>query len=208
MSRPPRPPSESLIQRPMLIRAWLFLGAISAALSMTSYFLVLHNGGWTPGAPTDPSSSLHHLYLQATTITFLSMVACQIGTAFACRTERVSLRSIGVTTNRLLLWGVAFEVALSAMLVAIPPLQSLLGTAVPDPAQLVIILPFPFIVWGADELRRWIVRRRRARILREDAEPAAAPSTPATMGDDAIEVLADVQVARDLDTVSFPPRER
>ena len=23
-----------------------------------------------------------------------------------------------------------------------------------------LLLPFPFIVWGADELRRWFLRRR------------------------------------------------
>ena len=28
------------------------------------------------------------------------------------------------------------------------------------PAELVILLPFPFIVWGADELRRYLARRR------------------------------------------------
>ena len=40
------------------------------------------------------------------------MVACQVGTAFAARTERASLRSVGVFSNRLLLWGIAFELAL------------------------------------------------------------------------------------------------
>jgi hypothetical protein len=30
--------------------------------------------------------------------------------------------------------------------------------------MLLFVLPFPFVVWGADELRRWIVRRRAARI--------------------------------------------
>ena len=23
-----------------------------------------------------------------------------------------------------------------------------------------LMLPFPFVVWGADEIRRWLVRRR------------------------------------------------
>ena len=35
----------------------------------------------------------------------------QLGTAFASRTERGSLRSIGFFSNRLLLWGIAFELA-------------------------------------------------------------------------------------------------
>ena len=73
---------------------------------------------------------LHHAYLQATTMTFLSMVVGQIGTAFAARTERASLRSIGVFSNRLLLWGIAFELVLAALLdLRAAVSRSLLGTA-------------------------------------------------------------------------------
>ncbi len=32
------------------------------------------------------------------------------------------------------------------------------GAALP-PRLLLVTLPFPFIVWGADELRRYLVRR-------------------------------------------------
>ena len=92
-------------------------------------------------------------------MTFLSMVVAQIGTAFASRTERASLFSVGVFSNRLLLWGVAFELALTALLIYLPAFQDLLGTAALPPKYLLITLPFPFIVWGADELRRYIVRR-------------------------------------------------
>ena len=110
-----------------------------------------------------PGTPLHHGYQQATTMTFLSMVACQVGTAFAARTERASLRSIGVFSNRLLLWGVAFELALTGLLIYVPVCQELLGTAALPAKDLLLVLPFPFIVWGADELRRWFVRRREER---------------------------------------------
>ena len=56
-------------------------------------------------------------------MTFAGIVACQIGTAIAARTERVSLRSIGFFSNRLLLWGIASEIAFTAALVYAPPLQ-------------------------------------------------------------------------------------
>jgi magnesium-transporting ATPase (P-type) len=96
-------------------------------------------------------------------MTFLSMVVAQIGTAFAARTERASLRSIGVFSNRLLLWGIAFELALTAVLIYVPVFQDLLGTAALPARDLLIVAPFPFIVWGADELRRWLVRRAERR---------------------------------------------
>ncbi|MFI9415374.1 cation-translocating P-type ATPase [Nocardia gamkensis] len=162
MHRPPRKRSESVIRTPMLLRAWLFLGVIAAVLAMAGFFFVLLDGGWHPGDPTGPGTPLHHTYQQATTMTFFGMVAGQIGTAFAARTDQASLRSIGVLSNRLLLWGIAFELALAGVIIYVPVLQSLLGTAALTPAMLAFTLPYPFIVWGADELRRWLLRRRRA----------------------------------------------
>jgi calcium-translocating P-type ATPase len=163
MRRPPRPRSQSIITRAMLVRAWLFLGLISAALGMAAFFYVLTRSGWSPGDPTGPGSALHHDYQQATTMTFLSMVACQVGTAFAARTERASLRSIGAFSNPMLLWGVAFELALAALLIYVPVCQELLGTAALPAQDLLIVLPFPFVVWGADELRRRLLRRSQRR---------------------------------------------
>ena len=160
MRRAPRRRSESVIQPAMLLKAWLFLGAICAALAMSGFFFVLLQAGWTPGADTSPGSPLHDAYLQATTMTFLGMVFGQIGTAFASRTERASLRSVGVFSNRLLLWGIAFELVLSTAFIYLPPFQDVLGTAALEPWMIAFVMPFPFIVWGADELRRWFRRRR------------------------------------------------
>jgi magnesium-transporting ATPase (P-type) len=93
-------------------------------------------------------------------VTFLGIVACQLGTAFAARTQRASLRSVGVFSNRLLLAGIVFEVAFAAVVVAWPPLQGVFGTAVPGAGELAMLLTFPPIVWGADEIYRWVLRRR------------------------------------------------
>ena len=174
MERPPRRRSEGLINRAMLFRAWLFLGLIAAALEMSAFFYVLLRAGWSPGDATGAGTPLHHGYQQATTMTFLSMVACQVGTAFAARTERASLRSIGVFSNRLLLRGIAFELALAAVLIYVPVFQDLLGTAALPWNYLLVVLPFPFIVWGADEMRRWLARRRRP--------SPASPPRPALPG--------------------------
>ena len=95
-------------------------------------------------------------------MTFLGMIVGQIGTAFAVRTQRASLRSVGVFSNRYLLLAIAAELAVAAVLVYAPPLQSLLGTAALPARDLLLLLPYPLIVWGADELRRYIVRRRAA----------------------------------------------
>jgi magnesium-transporting ATPase (P-type) len=162
MRQPPRGRNAAVIDRAMLVRAWGLLGLVSTALVLFGFFVVLLSHGWRPGTAISPGSPLDHVYRQATTMTFLGIVACQIGTAFAARTDRASLRSIGLTTNRLLLWGIAFEIVFAAGVVAIPALQPIFDTAVPDGWALALLLPYPFIVWGVDEVRR-AARRRAAR---------------------------------------------
>jgi len=161
MDRPPRSSKQGVISRGMLARAWGFLGLISAALIMAGFFLTLRHSGWQPGASTGPGSPLNLAYRQATTVAWLGIVACQIGTAFAVRTDHASLRQVGVFTNKLLLAGIAVALAFAAALVYLPAWHGFFGTAALSPGQLVIVAPFPFIVWGADETRRWIVRGRR-----------------------------------------------
>ena len=163
MDRPPRPKSEGIIRPALLARAWGFLGVISAVLVLAGFFVVLHGGGWHLHSATGAGTPLHHVYQQATTVAWLGIVACQVGSAFAARTDRVSLRSIGVTTNRLLLGAIAIELVFAAALIYLPFLHHIFGTAALSPAQLAVVVPYPFVVWGADEARRWVQRRRAVR---------------------------------------------
>jgi magnesium-transporting ATPase (P-type) len=163
MDRPPRRRGVGVIDRRLLLRAWLLLGGVSAALVMGGYLYTLIRAGWHPGDPTGPGTALHHAYLQATTVTFAGIVACQIGTAFAARTDRASLFTIGVFSNPLLLWGILFELVFTAAVIYAPPLQLVFGTAALSWTQLAIVAPFPIIVWGVDELARGVTRRRHER---------------------------------------------
>jgi magnesium-transporting ATPase (P-type) len=160
MQRPPRPREQGIIDRAMLSRAWLRLGLVEAALVLGGFFYVLLSNGWTLGAPTGPGSPLHDTYLAATTMTFAGITTCQVGTALASRTTRASVREIGVFSNRLLLWGIAFELAFAAGLIYAPPLQAIFGTAALGLRELAILATFPVVVWGWDELVRWYMRRR------------------------------------------------
>jgi magnesium-transporting ATPase (P-type) len=179
MERPPRPRSEGVIRAPMLIRAWLFLGVLVAALQMGGFFYVLSGAGWHPGASVGTGTPLHHAYLQATTMSFLGMIAGQIGTAFAVRTRRTSLRQVGVFSNRYLIWAILAELALAAVFVYTPAFQALLGTAGLPPRDLVLLVPYPFVVWGADELRRWVIRRTRAPSSRSTSSSPSSSSASA-----------------------------
>jgi magnesium-transporting ATPase (P-type) len=172
MDRPPRGRDEGVVTRTMLVRAWLVMGTVSAVLVMAAFLGSLLVAGWRPGDPVGEGTPLHGAYVEATTVTFLGIVACQVGTAFASRTERSSLAAIGIGSNPLLLWGIAFELALSAALVTIGPLQDVFHTAVPGPEALVL-LAFPVIVWGADQAYRSLPRRARGGRPAEQSGAAA-----------------------------------
>jgi magnesium-transporting ATPase (P-type) len=163
MRRPPRSRSENVIDKALLFRAWAFLGVISASLVMAGYFLTLTRVGWHPGAPVGVGTPLHHGYQQATTTAWLGIVSCQIGAAFAARTDHASLRSVGVFSNRLLLVGIGVALSFAMLLVYLPAAHDVFGTAALGPLELATVAPFAVVVWGSDEIRRALRRRRSGR---------------------------------------------
>jgi len=83
MRLPPRRQNERLLNLPVALRAYLFLGVIEAAAAMAAYFFVLRGAGWHLGqslAPTDP------VYLSATTAC-LSAIIMQIVNVFLCQSS-------------------------------------------------------------------------------------------------------------------------
>ena len=178
MDRPPRPRGRGVVDRRMLLRAWVLMGTVSAVLGLGLFLLVLMHAGWSPGDPTGPGTGLHAAYLQATTASFAAIVACQIGTAMAARTDRTSLARIGIAGNRMLLVGIAFEIVFAAAIIYLPGVRNVFGMA-PLPAWVIALLvPMPVLVWAVDELfRRWSARRR-------DADPGGRghPHPPAPRG--------------------------
>ncbi|KAA5825486.1 cation-transporting P-type ATPase [Saccharopolyspora hirsuta] len=163
MNRSPRRRAESVVSRRLLLRAWGIMGVVSGVLVLLGFFAVLLAAGWRPGADVVGDPVLHEAYRQATTVTFLGIVFCQIGTAMASRTQRAALRDVGVTSNKLLLGGYAFELGFAAAIVYAPALQAVFGTAPPPAWALALMVPFPVLVWAADELYRARGRRRSAR---------------------------------------------
>jgi magnesium-transporting ATPase (P-type) len=159
MQRIPRARGEGVIRGSLLWRAWGLVGVVSAALVLLGFFVVLLNGGWAFHDATGAGSHLHGVYVQATTVAWLGIVACQVGTAMAARTQLASLRSVGFFSNPLLLWAIGAELLMTAAIIYVPVLQRVFDTAALPLWQVALVVPFPFVVWGVDEARRWRVRR-------------------------------------------------
>ena len=90
-------------------------------------------------------------------------MAGQIGTAFAVRNQRASVRSASAFTNRYLLAGIAADILLAAVFIYAPPTQALLGTSPLPVSDLLVLLAYLVIIWGADEFVRYALWRRAGR---------------------------------------------
>jgi magnesium-transporting ATPase (P-type) len=157
MDRPPRLRDQRLLDLPLLLRAYLFLGMIEAVLSLGAFFFYYFVNGWRPGMAMADSGTL---YVTATTMSLAGIVASQIGNVFACRTERESVFRAGFFANRLVLWGIATELAIITFLIYMPSLQRVFGLAplaIKEWAFLFIFAPLLLLI---EEGRKWIGRRK------------------------------------------------
>jgi len=160
MDIPPRPRSERLLNLPLLLRAYLFLGLIEAIVAMSGFFLYLYSQGWTWGAHLDWSSPL---YKEATTVTFAGIVLAQVANVFACRSDRLSATRSGWFSNPLILWGIVIELALLAAIIYTPMGHEIFGTS-PVPAWIFGPLALgALMLLFAEEARKIIANRLHPR---------------------------------------------
>ncbi len=94
-------------------------------------------------------------------MTFAAIVAAQVGNVFACRTDRQSVFSVGLTENRMVFVGVAAEVAILLGLILLPPLRHVFGLAPLSFSEWGILLLFAPTILLLDEVRKGLLRRLR-----------------------------------------------
>jgi calcium-translocating P-type ATPase len=160
MQRPPRSPGERLIDWPLLVRSYLFLGLLEAGAAMAAFFFVLMGSGWVYGqalAPNDP------LYLQATTACLSAIIVMQVANVFLCRSERSSAFAFGLFSNRLILAGIFAELLLIALIDYTPLGNRLFATAPLAGTVWLLVIPFAFGMLVLEELRKLLVRNDRGR---------------------------------------------
>ncbi len=158
LDRPPRPRRERLMSRGVVGR-FLFLGLIQAAGATASFYFALYMGGWRWG---DPLSASEHVYAQAITMTQAGIVFSQVFNGFAVRTDRESVFSVGLFSNRLLVFAQALGVGIMLAISYAPPLQSVFGTAALPGYYWAVPAGFGLVALIAEELRKAILRRRTA----------------------------------------------
>ena len=156
MDKPPRPKNKRLLDIPLLLRAYCFLGPMEAVACMAGFFFIYFQHGWVPGMVM-PESGV--IYLTATTMSLAGIVATQIGNVFACRTERESVFKVGFFKNKLVLLGIVSELTIISTLIYTPFLQRIFGLAPIGLKQWGFLFAFTPVLFLVEEGRKWIVRR-------------------------------------------------
>jgi len=103
------------------------------------------------------------IYVLATTMTHGAVMTTQIGNGFAQRTNVQSIFKVGFMSNTFMLWGILAEMVIFCLLVYVPVLANVFHHGPmnlwPQWAFLLALAPTLLI---ADEIRKFIVRRRMA----------------------------------------------
>jgi len=159
MDRPPRPKKESLLNRQLMIRAFLWLGVLESAFAMISFFFLYSQYNW-PAVPMMPSGDI---YRMATSMTLATIVFCQIGMVFNCRTERASVFKVGIFKNRMVLIGILVELTLLSILIYAPFMHNLFNTAPLGLKDWAFLLIWPPIILLLEELRKAFLRGKDSR---------------------------------------------
>jgi P-type Ca2+ transporter type 2C len=156
MDKPPRSKNKMLLNIPLLLRAYCFLGPMEAVACMAGFFFIYYQYGWRPGMEM-PDSGV--VYTTATTMTLAGIVATQIANVFACRTDRESIFRVGFFSNRLVLLGIASELIIVFALVYTPFLQRIFGLAPLSLGEWGFLFAFTPIFFFMAEGRKLIMRK-------------------------------------------------
>ncbi|MFH1239110.1 MAG: cation-transporting P-type ATPase, partial [bacterium] len=156
MELPPRPRKKGLIDTIVLFRGYVLLGLLNTVAVLGAYFMVLYQGGWRFGQQleTDPTSFINPLHLKAMTILFAGIVIMQIANVFACRSEKHSVFKLGFFDNKLITWGIIFELIFIGALVYVPFFQKIFNTIALGWKDWTVLFIFMSIIFFMEELRK------------------------------------------------------
>ncbi|HSL83554.1 MAG TPA: cation transporting ATPase C-terminal domain-containing protein, partial [Thermoanaerobaculia bacterium] len=152
MERPPRPPGEPVIDRPM----WWTIGLVGLVMMAGTLFVLdaYLPGGMVPQLVA--GAGLDH----ARTAAFTTLVLFQLANVFNCLSATESLLRVGPFRNPWLLGAVALSLALHALVVYWPPLQRAFSTTALSAFDWLLTAGVAATVLIAGEAAKAVLRRR------------------------------------------------
>ena len=150
MTRPPRPPDESIINREMRLRIGIQTVAI-AAVTLVAYWAGL---------------GLHHEHtLLAGTMAFVTLSFSELLRAFTARSEYYPMLKIGLFSNKVMFFAVVSSLLLLLLVIYVPFLQPVFNTVPLTLAHWKIIFPLLFIPAIVAELSKMVISRSSAKVM-------------------------------------------
>jgi len=147
MKYAPRSPKEPVINRDMAIGIGV-VGFVDAIAILTVFYLALQR--------------YPDQLVAAQTIAFVTLCSSELIRAFTARSERHSIFSIGVFSNRWMVWAVGVSFLLVLMVVYVPFLRPFFDTVPLTLGDWLFMLPFFFASPVAMELLKVYFRRKTA----------------------------------------------
>ena len=141
MQRPPRPPTESIFAHGMWQHI-LWVGLLMGGVSLLTQAWAIHVGT---------------AHWQSMVFTVLTL--SQLGHVLAIRSERESLFSVGVLSNRMLVGALLLTFALQMAVLYVPWLNPIFKTEPLDPGELALCLALSSVVFVGVEIEKALARR-------------------------------------------------
>ncbi len=150
MDAVPERPDRPLMTRSLALKTFLFFGVMEAALGLAGFFSYFAWQGWRPFDSLQPYSAFDD---GARSMTFLGVVAGQIGCLFAQRDGSLSSR-LSLASNAWMLYGLLVELALALTLVYAPGINGMFSMERVGPAWLAILPIGAALFFLIDHARR------------------------------------------------------
>jgi magnesium-transporting ATPase (P-type) len=159
----------SIVDRAVLARSFLVLGATEAIVALGAFLVVLVSGGWHWGVAPAPA-----LLATASGTAFAAIALGQMATAFACRSTTHPVWRMDPRGNPLVVYAVAAQAVLLAAFLGVPGLAALLGGTWPSwQGWILAAVAVPAVVIADATAKHF--RWRRLRVRREHS---LAPGSP------------------------------
>lgn len=154
MKRAPISRDEHLLNKRVLVKAFLWYGLLEALVSIAAYFFVNKQAGLVFGH----LAASGDIYIKATTMTLGAIVFSQIANVINCRTEKVSVFKKGLFINPHIWTGILFEIILFIILTVTPGVQGIFNTGVLGISDWIMLclIPIPLIL--IEEARKKLFR--------------------------------------------------
>jgi Ca2+-transporting ATPase len=172
MNRSPRPKKEPIINSSMrtgiVIQTITQTGAVLTAFAMGLLWELKALGFGLPQG-TNPLAYLlnfswHSVNLEnvrtAETMAFMTLSLCELFRAYTVRSEKVSLASIGIFSNKWMQYAVGSSIALLILVCTVPFLQDIFNTHFMSGPEWAVVLVLSLIPAISEEITKLLLRLR------------------------------------------------